>query len=495
MNQLHKYLVIIIICVIPQFIFCQNLLKNGSFEDWDGDIPSDIVITTESPDFYKRRTRIHPAPFWDDSIPKFFPKRGLDGISYIGLHSTVASVESIAIPISKKLDKNHTYKLRFAAQSLNLPSYSPTKRIEIAISDSIPFNESNFTNGFSSLDVKTFKSRIEDFTIAKTISEKYNWDIFVSTIIANGNEKYIIIYPPLPNSVDTLYYYLYDNFVLEKQYSESCLLEFNSGKFDLHKSQELKLRKWIKQLPENIDSITIKGYADKIGSIEDNLNLSMLRTNTVESEIKQHYSKSKLKNYSYGEKRYKGLLPTTHNRIVEIRGFKSDRINRSDVLSSDIVALLQQSYNEDQRLRSIEISDITSNNTIQIIDSTNRVILNTLFDEYGYLGVSLLNSEMKDYMGIMTLHQNLDFQLEHIGKIEEAADNNECSLYIFAYLLDKIKVAQKEPQIFGSQVYYSEKDSIFKLYPISRKNKVNERRKEYGLGKIEDYIKSFNERE
>ena len=494
MNQLHKHLVTIIICVAPQFIYCQNLLQNGSFENWNDDIPSDIIISTKSPDFYKRRTRIHPAPFWDDSIPQFFPKRGFDGISYIGLHSTIATVESIAIPICNELDKNHTYKLRFAAKSLNLPSYSPTNRIEIAITDSIPFGESTYDNGFSSLDVKTFKKRVKSFNIAKPIAQKYDWDIFESTVIAKGNEKYIIIYPPLPTSVDTLYYYLYDNFVLEKHYSESCLVQFSNGKSDLHESQELKLNKWIKQLPVNIDSITIKGYADKIGSAEDNLKLSLDRTNNVQSKIKQYYNTSKLKTYSYGEKPYKGLLSTNHNRVVEIRGIKSDKINRSDIISSDIVSLLQQSYDEDQRLRSIEISGTNNNNSIQIIDSTNRVVLNTLFEEYGYLGVTLLNSEMKDYMGIMTLHQDLDFQLKHISKIEEAADNNECSLYIFAYLLDKIKVAQKEPQIFGSQLYYSEKDSLFKLYPVSQKTRVNERRKEYGLGRIEDYIKSFNER-
>ena len=93
----------------------------------------------------------------------------------------------------------------------------------------------------------------------------------------------------------------------------------------------------------------------------------------------------------------------------------------------------------------------------------------------------------------MTLHQDLAFQLKHLSKIEVAADNNECSPYLFAYLLDKIKVAQKEPQIFGSQLYYSEKENLFKLYPISKEQNVNKRRKEYGLGKIEDYVKSFND--
>ncbi len=493
MKRCIKYIVSVLSLLISLGINCQNLVINGSFELWENDTPSGIIITSDSPDYYKRRTRIYPAPLWDDSIPKFFPKRGFDGISYVGLHSTVATVESIAIPLSQQLEKNQNYIVRFAAQRLNLPSYSYSKAIEITLSDTILFDEPTGNGGFSSLDVKKFRSRVKNPLQTEIVRHKYGWDIFEVKYLAKGNEKYLIIYPPLPDSHEIIYYYLFDDFKVERDFNSTHLIEFEQGEHKFSNDQLQDVIGWMKQLPQNIDSIVIRGYADKIGAQEDNLDLSKRRTKNTKAKISSYLGDIDLVEYSFGEISYSGDLEIHHNRIVETKAYNSDKLESYDTISLEVITILYKAFYEDQRLRSIEKSDSINDKEIARIDSNNKLLLDKLFNEYGYLGVSLLNSEMQDYMGVMTLHQDLDFQLKHIAKIEEAVDNYECSPYIFAYLLDKIKVAQKEPQIFGSQLYFSEDDNRFKPYPISRKDNVNKKRKEYGLGNLEDYIKSFNQ--
>ena len=101
---------------------------------------------------------------------------------------------------------------------------------------------------------------------------------------------------------------------------------------------------------------------------------------------------------------------------------------------------------------------------------------------------------MQDDLAWLLLHQNLEMKLKYLSLVEEAVSSNECSPTMFAYLYDKIKVAQKQPQLFGTQLYFSDEEDSFKLYPITLKEKVDERRKEYGLGKLKDYVDSFNSR-
>ena len=56
-----------------------------------------------------------------------------------------------------------------------------------------------------------------------------------------------------------------------------------------------------------------------------------------------------------------------------------------------------------------------------------------------------------------------------------------------AYLTDRILVAEKKKQIFGTQFYINKKNKLIPR-PIKNKKAINQRRKEYNLEPIEKYI-------
>ena len=494
MNNFLEIFAITIFLIYSSTGISQNILKNGSFESWIEDQPMDLTIVTDSPDFYKRRTRIYPAPFWDDSIPKYFPQRGSDGISYLGLHSTIATVESVALKLESKLQKGTRYSISCSARRLELPSYRYFDSLAYSITDSIPIQLNRAERdrgGFSSVSTTEFRRRINISGFLSKTSSRKGWNELEDSFIAEGNERYLIVFPPLPTSSDSIYYLLYDNFVLEKSISLDFSTFYESSKSSLTLSQQSEIDSWLLQLPHGkVDSLVVKGYTDTVGEIKYNQSLSENRALTVADYINSKQQVLHINTYGLGESKLD--LEERDKRKVIIRAYIKPLISQVEAIDASIFQRLDIAYTNDQKFRSINPDDEICNSEIARIDNENKHLLTELFDNYGYLGVSKLNSEMKDYMAIMTLHQDLEFQIKYLPIIEEASDYRECSPDMIAYLIDKVKVARKEKQIFGTQMFYSEKEKKFKPYPISQESKVNIRRKEYGLGKLENYIESFN---
>ena len=250
---------------------------------------------------------------------------------------------------------------------------------------------------------------------------------------------------------------------------------------------------WLEEFNETeIEHIIISGYADKKGNSSSNKILSQNRIAAVKTMIDSSFPEVHVLALAYGEDISQEAGDDSKYRKAHIEIILRESITEMNTIDSLEIQQLSAAYTLDQRQRNPAYEDLYTDVDMHRHDSTNQILLTRLFDQYGYLGVSLLCEEMMDHMGILVLHQDVDFQVKILPLIEEAADNGECSPYIFAYLIDKIKVAKKEPQFFGSQMYFSEEEQVFKPYPISRPEEVDIRRKEYGLNKLKDYIDSFN---
>ncbi|WP_420596857.1 DUF6624 domain-containing protein [Deinococcus sp.] len=61
----------------------------------------------------------------------------------------------------------------------------------------------------------------------------------------------------------------------------------------------------------------------------------------------------------------------------------------------------------------------------------------------------------------------------------------------FAYLTDRVRIAQGQPQLYGTQVTYDEVQRRASLMSLQDPEHVNERRAQIGLGSIEEYLKGF----
>ena len=91
-------------------------------------------------------------------------------------------------------------------------------------------------------------------------------------------------------------------------------------------------------------------------------------------------------------------------------------------------------------------------------------------------------------------HSDLDMQLKYANLLAELDSKDEIDKSNYALFLDRIRFRQSQKQLFGSQINYdAEKDKYFiDLNTIENPNKINQRRKEYGLEPIEDYLKRYN---
>jgi hypothetical protein len=78
-----------------------------------------------------------------------------------------------------------------------------------------------------------------------------------------------------------------------------------------------------------------------------------------------------------------------------------------------------------------------------------------------------------------------------LGAVEAAVKNNDASRQDMAYLTDRVRVADKQKQVYGTQL--RETDGKLEPHPIEDEDHVDERRKDVGLPPLAEYLKVARE--
>lgn len=91
---------------------------------------------------------------------------------------------------------------------------------------------------------------------------------------------------------------------------------------------------------------------------------------------------------------------------------------------------------------------------------------------------------------VLSLHLPVE-GLKIIFKKIEKLSGDEIDLKHKAFFIDKIKVAENKPQIYGTQVKKKENGEV-ELMEIEDEYNINKRRKEMKMENIEDYLKKIN---
>jgi hypothetical protein len=87
--------------------------------------------------------------------------------------------------------------------------------------------------------------------------------------------------------------------------------------------------------------------------------------------------------------------------------------------------------------------------------------------------------------------QDRAFQKRCLKLLAEAVKKGEASPEHLAYLTDRVRVADKEKQVYGTQ--FHEVDGKMEPYPIEDEANVDGRRKEVGLPPLAEYRKMIEE--
>lgn len=126
----------------------------------------------------------------------------------------------------------------------------------------------------------------------------------------------------------------------------------------------------------------------------------------------------------------------------------------------------------------------------QKLNHKNLERLIEIIDENGWPKVSDVGGTAASAVFLIIQHADLEVQEKYLPIMKEAADEGEASWASLAMLIDRVEMRSKRPQIYGSQIQRI--DDEFIVYQIKDPEYVNQRRKEVGLGPIEEYVQHWD---
>ncbi len=124
-----------------------------------------------------------------------------------------------------------------------------------------------------------------------------------------------------------------------------------------------------------------------------------------------------------------------------------------------------------------------------VVDSTNTIFIEQVFEKYGYPGKSLVGESTSAVAWSVIQHSN---KIEkYLPLIKQAGANGELSMIPVAMMEDRYLMRQGKEQIYGTQgtvINGDSKNPIRLIWPIKDHETVNERRQELGFTEtVEQY--------
>jgi len=127
--------------------------------------------------------------------------------------------------------------------------------------------------------------------------------------------------------------------------------------------------------------------------------------------------------------------------------------------------------------------------TLAEVDKKCRTRMKVIVEKHGWPGKTKVAPDGASAAWLLVQHADADlaFQKECL-KLMEAAPRGEVEGQHIAYLTDRILVAEKKKQRFGTQL-----DAHFKPLPLEDQDQVDQRRAEVGLPPLAEYLKQAEE--
>ncbi|MGZ3443200.1 MAG: DUF6624 domain-containing protein, partial [Polyangia bacterium] len=152
---------------------------------------------------------------------------------------------------------------------------------------------------------------------------------------------------------------------------------------------------------------------------------------------------------------------------------------RNPALRREILSLVE----EDQKARDAMTAAFQR---MQAIDQKTTAKMKEIVAKVGWPGTRLVGKDGATGAWLLVQHADDDLALQKLclAKMETAVKAGEASPKDWAQLVDRVAVAEKRKQIYGTQ--FDERDQPL---PIEDEAHVDERRKAVGLGTLADYKK------
>ncbi|WP_407940896.1 DUF6624 domain-containing protein [Nonomuraea antri] len=121
------------------------------------------------------------------------------------------------------------------------------------------------------------------------------------------------------------------------------------------------------------------------------------------------------------------------------------------------------------------------------VDVSNTAFLKRVIAQHGWPGRDLVGEQAAHAAWLLAQHADRDvaFQRSCLPLLEEAAKAGQATWADYAYLVDRVRVADGQLQVYGTQ--YGMREGRLELQPVEDLDHLDERRARAGLGPHAEY--------
>ena len=129
------------------------------------------------------------------------------------------------------------------------------------------------------------------------------------------------------------------------------------------------------------------------------------------------------------------------------------------------------------------------------VDAANSARIAEILEEHGWPGWSMVGEDGSLAAWVIIQHADLRLELQELGLqyLQGAVDADDASAGDLAYLVDRVRVAKNQPQVYGTQLTGDADGNLIPRTPIEDPANVDARRAASGLGTLEEYFEEFRE--
>lgn len=159
----------------------------------------------------------------------------------------------------------------------------------------------------------------------------------------------------------------------------------------------------------------------------------------------------------------------------------------SALIKKDTLTIEAIMETDQQAIKDFKAGKITASNLMEInkknVDTVKKII-----SEIGFPTINLTSQKAYKAAVLVVLHSgDIEFLNQSITNLQKA-DPISIQKRDIAYMIDKARVIQKLPQLYGTQ-YHIDKDGVMKYIDIEKPEDLEKRREEYGMESFEEYKK------
>lgn len=130
-------------------------------------------------------------------------------------------------------------------------------------------------------------------------------------------------------------------------------------------------------------------------------------------------------------------------------------------------------------------------NIIKEKDSINLIKVRKILDERGWLGPDIIGNQGNLTLFLVIQHADIETQEKYLPMMREAVKKGNTTAANLALLEDRVALRKGEKQIYGSQVGRNQETGEYYVSPLIDPDNVDKRRKEVGLGTMQEYISNW----